>query len=140
MKFRQKEKLKIKKLGLQFRHPARAQRPIFFTGEILEHGLGARIAGDNTYYHLLGSIFPTDPMTSLRLSPFFFLSPVLHLFFAGCVFSRFFLLFFCCCCVIFEMCAAKSFLLSFAVLVACSNLLRTLSVFPAMPLSYVICR
>jgi hypothetical protein len=79
-------------------------------------------------------------MTSLRLSPFFFLSPVLHLFFAGCVFSRFFLLFFCCCCVIFEMCAAKSFLLSFAVLVACSNLLRTLSVFPAMPLSYVICR
>ncbi len=57
---------------MQFRHPARAQRPIFFTGEILEHGLGARIAGDNTYYHLLGSIFPTDPMTSLRLSPFFF--------------------------------------------------------------------
>lgn len=84
---------KKKKLGLQFRHPAHAQRPIFFTGEILEHGLGARIAGDNTYYHLLGSIFPTDPMTSLRLSPFFF-PPVLHLFFEGCVFSRFFLLFF----------------------------------------------
>ncbi len=124
---------------MQFRHPARAQRPIFFTGEILEHGLGARIAGDNTYYNLLRSIFPTDPMTSLRLSPFLFFFPVFFICFSRVVFFHVFFCFFFCCCVIFEMCAAKSFLLSFAVLVACSNLLRTLSVFPAMSLSYVIC-
>jgi hypothetical protein len=74
-------------------------------------------------------------MTSLRLSPVLFSFPCSSFVFRGlCFFLHFF-----CCCVIFEMCAAKSFLLSFAVLVACSNLLKTLSVFPAMPLSYVIC-
>ncbi len=90
-----KREIKKKKTGLAIPAPSPCSAPDFFHWRNTRARAGCQNRGWQYLLQPTAQYFsyrPDDVTSSLSFS--FFLSRVLHLFFAGCVFSRFFLLFF----------------------------------------------